>query len=335
MKIVILTGGQSDEHVVSLASAKSILDVLKCKLFELQTTVITKKGYWLGPDESYRAVQDGHEYDGGVPPLEGITFLKGCDVVFPVIHGQYGEDGRLQGLLDTLSIPCVGAGVLCGALCMDKAIAKCILKNEGITQTKYVIIYYEDLKNPDLCCSKVTSYLRPPWFVKPANSGSSIGVTKVTKINYLHNAITEACKYDKNIIVEEGVRNVRELEIGVLQGVKTSIVGEVTYDSDFYDYATKYTLGCSKMHIPAKIPNKVQQKVVKMALHACKLLRCTSIARVDFFYCQKKNKLFLNEVNTFPGFTKLSMFPLLWEHSGITYYELLCSLIDDAIKGFG
>ena len=335
--LLILAGGRSEEHDVSLNSARSLMDALADTPLRPQVAVVTRAGRWLSPAASAVAVRAGRADEGGDPPLVGAQALAAYDVVFPLIHGPYGEDGRLQGLLESAGIPYVGAGVLASALCMDKVASKQVLASIDMPQVRYVALGPDALADLDTCARRIVANLRPPWFVKPANLGSSVGIAKVREPKDLAAAIATARRYDRRLIVEEGVVDAREVEVGMLGNdqVETSVVGEITYQADFYDYATKYTEGRAQMHVPADIPTDVQTKIQQLASRAYAVLDCAGMARIDFFYTPSDGRVYLNEVNTLPGFTPFSMFPSLWQASGRSYRQIIETLVDLAKQRAG
>lgn len=331
IKLGIIYGGMSTEHEVSVTSAKSIISNLNNKKYEMQEIYITKKGEWLNKEEK---------------PIENIfTYLKSFDVIFPVLHGLYGEDGTIQGLLEMLKIPYVGVRVLGSAIGMDKAYAKIILKKANIPQARYAYIRkkkdqyvyiledFEELELPlkDIC-RKINEEIDFPMFVKPSNSGSSVGINKAHNIEELEKYIEYAGRFDTKILVEENI-NGRELECAVLGNEKpsASCVGEVLSACEFYSYDAKYNNVQSKTQIPADISEEISNKIRELAVKAYKSLDCKGLSRVDFFLERETGKIYINEINTMPGFTSISMYPKLWEHSGLKYGELLDELIKLAI----
>ena len=327
--MLIITGGRSEEHEISIISARSVLEVVE-KTFNVTVVVITRNGHWL-PFETSRRILNGDGIFQNEECILHSTRLSGqFDVVFPLLHGTTGEDGALQGMLELANIPYIGSGILASALCMDKAMAKLVLKSDNIPQVRYCLItaynYVRDFKQ--------FADLRAPWFVKPVNLGSSIGISKASNQVELFAAIDLAFKYDRRVIIEEAVPNVRELEVAIIGNdvAEVSVVGEVTYNADFYDYTTKYTEGLSHMHIPANVPLTITRQVQDLSIKIFRLLDCSDFARMDFFYQESSGDIFFNEVNTIPGFTLLSMFPKLWNISGINYISLIRKLVDFAIE---
>ena len=270
--------------------------------------------------------------------------LKGLDVVFPVLHGLYGEDGTIQGLLELLKVPYVGCRVLSSSLCMDKVYTKIVLNKAKINQVDYVYIkkneneytYVDNEFNQnnfsiEMICKKINERLEFPVFVKPSNSGSSVGITKVKTIDVLKDAIELAAKYDEKILVEKGI-NAREVECSVIGNSKidVSCVGEIIPAEDYYSFDAKYYNSASKIIIPADIDEGTSNRIRKIAAKAYKAVDAKGLARVDFFVEKVTGEIFLNEINTMPGFTSISMYPQLWEKCGKPYAELLDELIENA-----
>lgn len=306
LKIGVLFGGKSAEHEVSINSAKNVIQALDKNKYEVKKIKIQKDG----------------KFD--------INQLKNFDVIFPVLHGPFGEDGSMQGLLKVLDIPFVGPSVLGSAVGMDKDVMKCILNNAGIKNAKYVM-----LKNKDkFTFESVKKVLGLPMFVKPANLGSSVGVSKVKNKKDFEVAINNAFKYDSKIIIEEMVEG-RELECAILgnENPMASRVGEVVLNSEFYSYNAKYISAIdARIDIPAKnLPKNIEKKIQDIALKTFKVLNCEGMSRVDVFL-KKNGKIYVNEINTIPGFTNISMYPKLWEISGISKTKLLDKLIALALE---
>ena len=332
--VLILAGGRSEEHAISLLSAQALVQAMADTPYTAAVQVISRTGGWLSPAASRAALAAGRADAGGVPMTEALAIVHQHDLVFPLIHGPYGEDGRLQGLLEMAAMPYVGAGVLASAICMDKGVSKQVLAAANIPQVDYVLLGPVQLDDAALSSRLVSERLPPPWFVKPANLGSSVGISKVLEARDLPAAIAAARAHDRRVIVEAGLSQVRELEVGVLgnRQLSTSIVGEITYQGDFYDYATKYTPGRAQMHVPAEIPAAVQAQIQDLAARAYAQVDCAGMARVDFFYRPETGAVYLNELNTLPGFTPFSMFPSLWQASGRSYPELIQALVELALE---
>lgn len=333
-RVLVLAGGQSDEHEVSISSASSLLRSLQGTDVDATALVITRDGRWLNPAESEKALGDGKAQTGGELTLHSAKITEQFDVVFPLIHGPHGEDGTLQGMLELAGLPYVGSGVLGSALCMDKVASKAVLKAHNIPQVRSELVTRHMYDRDPKAVLAAAAALHSPWFVKPANLGSSVGITRATTTEELRAGIELALKYDRRVIVEEGVVGARELEIGILgnDAPEASVVGEITYSAEWYDYETKYTPGRADLHIPADISPEVAARLRELALKAYLLLDCAGLARVDFFYQPRSDELLLNEVNTMPGFTPTSMFTKLWEHTGLPYAEIVKRFIALALE---
>lgn len=347
IKVGVIFGGQSTEHDVSVVSGSSVIKNLNKEKYEIYPIYISKNGDWF---HYTKPVQDIEIFEIGEQPkeLEKISnefdILKKQDIIFPVLHGLYGEDGTIQGLLELLKVPYVGCKVLASGICMDKVYAKMIFEKAHINQAKAVIITAENvytyvdeelnhnLTNLDEICEIVNKKLKYPVFVKPSNSGSSVGVSKAENDEELKNSIQEAAKYDKEILIEQGI-NGKEIECAVLgiDDVKASCVGQILSADEFYDYDSKYKNAESKTIIPADISKEISKKIRKTAIKAFKAVKGSGLARVDFFVDKETDEIYLNEINTMPGFTNISMYPKLWENCGLTYSELLDRLIEQEL----
>jgi D-alanine-D-alanine ligase len=335
IRLLVLCGGQSEEHEVSLNSAKSVLEALPKDQFEVTPVVISREGKWLPPSETPLALERGTAPSGGEMVLQQAQSASGFDVVFPLLHGPMGEDGTVQGLLTLAGIPFVGSGVLGSAVSMDKVMMKAVLGAHGIPQVQYALATRAEFSShPDAVVQRLEA-LGYPMFVKPANLGSSVGISKARNAVELRAALRLAFQHDRRVIVEAQTPGgkPRELEVGILgnDAPVASPVGELTFESEFYDYDTKYTDGRAVMHIPAVVSDDIGARVRDLAVRAFKALDCAGLARVDFFYTQH-GELFLNEVNTIPGFTKTSMYPKLWEAGGLSYGELVSRLVQLALE---
>lgn len=336
IKIAIVFGGQSTEHEVSRNSATSILKNINKDRYEIYPIGITKDGRWFQYTGDVDNIKSGQWEKDDKNKLENaydILFNKKVDVVFPVLHGLYGEDGTIQGMCKLAELPCVGPGVLSSALCMDKIYTKYVLENFKIKQAKYVVankFKYE--KNKENIINAVED-LQYDVFIKPANSGSSVGITKAHNKEELLEGLEKAFIYDKNVLIEEAI-NPREIEVAVLgnENPKAAVPGEIIPAKEFYDYEAKYKNAKSELLIPAKVDDIKQEEIRKLAIKIYKLLGCSGLARVDFLMDKDTNEVYFNEVNTLPGFTKISMYPKLWEASGISYSELIDELIKLAIN---
>ena len=328
IKVAVIYGGMSTEHDVSMVSAQNVIENLNAGKYDIYKIEIAKNGEWLNNGKKIKNV---------------VEILQKMDVVFPVLHGLYGEDGTIQGMLEMLKVPYVGCKVLASSVCMDKVYTKYILKNAKINQAKFVYIKNEntyvddDLEEMDLQNDEIIDVVNKklgfPVFVKPSNSGSSVGVTKANNGEELVRAIQTASQYDKKILIEETIVG-KEVECAVLGNdeVKASTVGEIISAEDFYTYDAKYNNSESKTVIPALISKKIIEEIRRCAIKAFKAVDGSGLARVDFFVEKDTNKVFLNEINTMPGFTEISMYPKLWEASGISYSELLDELIKLALQ---
>ncbi len=330
-KVLLLCGGRSGEHDVSLASARSVVSAAEASgTFQVQAIVISKEGKLLSLDASKHVLTEATAIPDS-SELEHLSSLANYDfdIIFPLLHGPYGEDGTIQGLLELLDIPYVGSGVLGSAVGMDKIMMKAVYAAYGLPQVDYKAVLRSDWQAaPEAVLNDLETILFP-LFVKPANLGSSVGIGKARTRDELHVALDEAAKFDRRIIVEAGIR-ARELEVAVLgnDNPQASVVGEIAFESDFYDYETKYTDGKADLFIPAHISDDITQQCRNLAIEAFKAVDAAGIARVDFFLEEETNKLYLNEINTMPGFTATSMYPKLWEASGIPYPELIQRLIN-------
>ena len=330
-RILLLAGGQSGEHEVSLMSARSVLAALPQSRFEVTPLVVSRQGRWLPPADTARALQLGHADSGGEHLLKRAISVQGYDLVFPLLHGPNGEDGTIQGLLTLAGVPFVGSGVLGSAVSMDKVMAKQVLSSAGIPQVEYRLATRRQWRETPGQVHELASELGLPLFVKPANLGSSVGISKVRSEMELDAALDLAFSLDRRVILEAMTPGrPRELEVGILgnDAPHASPVGELRFEADFYDYATKYTEGQASMQIPAQLPPELAQRLRGYALTAFRALDCAGLARVDFFYLESSGQLFLNEVNTMPGFTTTSMYPKLWEAAGLSYSELVTRLIE-------
>lgn len=345
----ILFGGKSAEHEVSVQSAKNVLEALDKDKFEPVLIGINKQGEWHLHEASYM-IDDLKDSKIAKPDTSGgFTLLPAgrqhglinsagqpvaaLDVIFPVLHGPMGEDGTLQGFLETANIPYVGSGVLGSAIGMDKDVMKRLLRDAGIPVAKFMTLITQDRESIDL--ENIIKELGLPLFVKPANMGSSVGVSKVANKEELQQAIESAFRYDRKILIESAVVG-DEIECAVLGNAhpKVSVPGRIIPGEDFYSYQAKYAdENGSVLEIPAKIPELVSEKARQVALKAFKVLECEGLARVDMF-ATKNGEIVMNEVNTIPGFTKHSMYPLLWEASGLIYKDLISELITLATQRF-
>ena len=353
MKLGILFGGKSGEHEVSLVSACAIMDAADKSKYELVPIGITKDGTWLLYDGPQSAITDGSweayakeayaknpaKYGVALLGTNGHTVKDLCDFVFPAVHGPNCEDGKMQGLLELAGVPYAGSGVTGSACAMDKIIAKAIFKDAGLPVGPYVGLLREEIEaHPQDALRAVNDALQYPVFVKPANMGSSVGISKVKQPEELPDALHEACRYDRRIIVEQGI-NGREVEISVWGNspadLWVSCPGEIGYQADFYDYKAKYQdEGSLTLTLPAQIPEDVKQAMNAYAKTAFAALDCCGFARCDFFLERATGKLWLNEINTLPGCTPVSMLPLMWQESGRTFAQLVDRAVELGLQRF-
>lgn len=365
LRVGLLFGGCSGEHEVSIRSAQAIAQALtsgdNASKYHLAPIYVQKDGRWLAGDVAQQVLT------AGVPPLlpstpspspdapqpetalqsrsadilerwQSTAQVAEIDVWFPILHGPNGEDGTVQGLLRLMQVPFVGSGVLGSAMGMDKLAMKMAFAQAGLPQVKYVAVQRSQVwSNPCVfpkLCDQIEAELGYPCFVKPANLGSSVGISKVQNRAQLEMALDNAASYDRRLIVEAAVPQIRELECAVLGNdhPSASVVGEITYQSDFYDYTTKYTEGLADLLIPAPIPDAIAQQIQEMSLQAFTAIDAAGIARVDFFYVESTGEVLINEINTMPGFTATSMYPRLWAASGVSFAELVDRLIQLALE---
>jgi D-alanine-D-alanine ligase len=333
IEVALIFGGRSAEHEVSLVSASAIYKNLDKTRFEVRSVYITRQGLWKvveAPSTDIEALERGRAFsflpwEGGAPGRE-----LAADIYFPVLHGPYGEDGTIQGLLEMAGVPYVGAGVLGSALGMDKVTAKSVLHDRGLPVVPWLVLREVDWKSDAArFLRRVRRSLPLPLFVKPANLGSSVGVTKVGAHDELPAALATAFRYDTTILVEKGIRG-RELECAVIgnETPEASLPGEIIPFREFYDYNDKYIDGRTTFVIPAKLPAGTRDRVRALAVAAFKALGASGLARVDFFLERGTNRLYVNEINTIPGFTEISMYPKLWAVSGLAFPRLLERLIE-------
>jgi len=343
-KLGLLYGGKSAEHQVSLRTALAVIQALDHEKFEIYPIYITESGEWIKGSQLEGAVKSVEELKFAKVDSQAVTHLSSAlfqtadgnnslDVIFPLLHGPNGEDGTVQGFLELLNLPYVGNGVLASSAGMDKVIMKNIFAQAGLAQVNYVSCIKSEWKqNRQNIYEDVEKELGYPCFVKPANLGSSVGISKCTNRDELDHAFQEAFQFDRKVIIEEGVV-AREVEIAVLgnDDPKCSVAGEIVPKKDFYDYKAKYEDDNTVLIIPAEITEAEYTQLSEMAIAAFKSLDCSGLVRADFFLT-KDGKALINEVNTMPGFTPVSMFPLLWKHSGINYPELIERLVQLAIE---
>jgi len=329
MRLLVLFGGRSAEHEISCRSAATVAAAADPNRYEVVTIAITPKGQWVAP------MTGGPTLVASGAPVDADAVLAGADVVFPVLHGPFGEDGTLQGRLEMADVAYVGTGVLGSALCMDKAMAKAALAASGLPQVRYRVLRdtaFDDAALDDSVLAEISDDLGFPLFVKPANLGSSIGVSLVTDDLALERAVALARSYDEWLVFEEAVVG-RELECGLLgyPALRPSVPGEVTPGRDYYDFDDKYTLGAADLVVPAALHPAMAAQVRKLAVSAADALRVEGLARVDFLYEEGGRGLLVNEINTMPGFTSISMYPRMWAASGLALAELVDELVDAAL----
>ena len=363
LRVGVLFGGRSSEHEVSLVSAAAVLRGLNPAKYEIIPIGITKEGRWVlarslakslaarqsggHPTHSHlrRALADGQAVVLPAEPTEAGLVPAGpaaaaptaplpLDVIFPVVHGTFGEDGTLQGLFELANVPYVGAGVLGSAVGMDKEVQKRLFAQAGLPIPKYVAVSRRRWRDDRQAVLRaVQRRLRFPVFVKPANLGSSVGISKVTRAAALPSALEHAAEFDRKILVEQGIRG-REFEVSVLgnDDPKASVPGEVIPARAFYDYTAKYLEDTTRFVVPARLPPRPVRRLQELAVAAFHATECAGMARVDFFLQHSTGRIYLNELNTIPGFTAISMYPKLWEASGLAYPQLLDRLIELALE---
>jgi len=362
MRIGVVFGGRSSEHTVSLASARNVMQALQAAGHTVVPIGITQDGHWLTDGDPMHQLADRRTLSTSNLPAEknGSTVKQGdhcwgllpqtqpdglqpnLDLIFPVLHGPYGEDGTVQGLLELANLPYVGCGVLASAAAMDKVVAKQIFASEGLPQTEYRVVNRARWQqDADAFLTKLMAELPFPLFIKPANLGSSVGVSKAENEGALRNAIDLACRYDRKIVVEQGIVNAREIEVSILGNSQSiahppqaSVAGEIVPSADFYDYEAKYEDESSELVIPANLRPDLLTYVQQMAVNAFMAVDGAGLARVDFLLDNQSGMIYLNEINTMPGFTQISMYPKLWEASGLSYPELVDRLVQLAFEEF-
>ena len=351
IRVGVIFGGRSVEHEVSIVSAASVIQALDRAKYEVLPIGITPEGRWLSSSEALKLLRERADVEQlpehilvPDPRKQGLVELKDSsaqsfpqriDVAFPVLHGTYGEDGTIQGLFELADIPYVGAGVLGSALGMDKIVQKQLLRQGGIPVTPDVWFTKEEFgKGSKRIVGEIEKRLRYPCFVKPANLGSSVGITKAHTRKELIDAVNLAGDFDLRILVEKNVEAGREIECSVLgnENPIASLPGEIVPSNEFYDYDAKYVDGKSTPIIPARLPKATVKRIQQYSVESFRVLNCSGMARVDFLVARKTNKVFLNELNTIPGFTSISMYPKLWQASGLSYPDLLDRLIQLAIE---
>jgi D-alanine-D-alanine ligase len=357
LNLAVLFGGRSGEHEVSLMSARSVLSVLDPGRYEVTQVGITRDGRWYTGPDAIGALEkgktDGLEHvilspdpseqglyvlrDPVLSEAEGTQYVKltDIDVFFPVMHGTYSEDGTMQGLLEMADVAYVGAGVAGSSVGMDKGIFKDVMVANNVPVIDTLVILRREIEqNMEAVIRQAEAMCGYPFFTKPANLGSSVGVTKCNNRSDLQEGLFEAAAYDRRVLIQRGVKNAREIEVSVLgnDDPQASVPGEVEPSREFYSYESKYVDGTSGLLIPAPLPAEVIELIREIAVRAYKAIDCAGLARVDFLVDKDTNTIYLNEVNTLPGFTKISMYPKLWEASGLPYAKLVDRLIELALE---
>ncbi len=342
IRLGLIFGGRSVEHEVSLVSARAVMTKLDPGRYEVVPIGVTHEGRWVtsgdarsllehGPDRipGTRLALTGDPSVGGLVPLEDPGRPVALDVVFPLVHGSGGEDGTLQGLLDLAGLPYVGSGVLGSSLGMDKAAMKAVFASAGLASVEHIVLTRRRIEtDPQAVAREVGGRIGYPCFVKPSNGGSSVGVAKVKGPEALAAGLQEALAYDRRVLVERAVEG-QEVECGVLgnDDPQASVVGEIVPSREFYDYAAKYLEEGSELIVPARISAEQSERVRAMSVAAFKTLDCSGMARVDFFVRRSDGQVLINEINTIPGFTPISMYPRLWEASGTPFADLVDRLV--------
>ncbi len=357
IRVAVVFGGRSGEHDVSLRSAETIMGALDPERYEIVPIGITREGEWVTGGDPLAELEAGSPFfglesgaaparvssspspstAGAAPGMMPGTVVDTVDVVFPALHGPMGEDGTVQGMLELAGVPYVGSGVLGSAMAMDKAVTKLILTQAGLPQLPWRLIHRNDWRrDPEAIMAAIAETIGFPLFVKPANLGSSVGISKVGGAGQLAGAIDLAAHYDRRVIVEQGA-NAREIEMAVLGNDDpiASVAGEVVPHGEFYDYNAKYVDDTAELIVPAKLDPELLASMQELAVDAFRSLDLAGMARVDFFLERDTDRIFVNEVNTIPGFTSISMYPMLWAASGLTLPELVDRLMELAIERHG
>lgn len=350
--VCVIFGGRSSEHEVSCSSAANVLSYIDKEIYEVITVGITKEGNWRlysgGLDEmrnhTWECVEskkcilspDPNHHGLLVFNKNGDVSVTHIDIIFPVLHGKNGEDGTIEGLFELSGIPYVGCGVLASSACMDKITTKIILKNAGIPVCDGFDICAHEAKDTCVVNKKIMDTIGYPVVIKPSNAGSSVGITLVKSESELAPALKLATENDRRILIERAM-NIRELECAVMgsyEKVEASCVGEIVKKTEMYDYETKYIADTTELVMPANISNEISDKIRKMAIKAFSALDCFGLSRIDFFMDKDTGEILLNEINTLPGFTNISMYPKLWEKSGLSNKELITKLLELAEKRY-
>ncbi|MBV9172457.1 MAG: D-alanine--D-alanine ligase [Chloroflexi bacterium] len=358
LRVGVLFGGRSGEHEVSLHSARAVMAALREAGHEVVPIGISKMGQWLVGGDPLHALSAGtlageqpvtmlpepgrtglvplEQREDALEPLRTDAPVGSLDVLFPVLHGTYGEDGTVQGLFELAAVPYAGSGVLGSALGMDKVVQKTLWRGLGLPVTDFLSVSRRELRaSAEAVVARVETSLGYPCFTKPANLGSSVGVSKAHSRAELHVGLEEAARYDAKLLIERGI-DARELECGVLgnDDPQASVVGEILPAGDFYDYRAKYLDTGSRAIIPADVSHEIAEQVRQLAVTAFSAVDATGLARVDFFLERGTDRLYVNEINTMPGFTEISMYPKLWEASGVTFSELVSRITALAVERF-
>lgn len=350
LRVAVIYGGKSGEHEVSLISAASVMKALDLKKYEILPIGIAKNGDWKVGTQSFPTLEANlgkekvAELQSQLPAVKEIAQGKQLpalthetvDVVFPVLHGTYGEDGTIQGMFEMANVPYVGAGVLASAVAMDKVMAKMVFASAGLAQGEYVYYLRSHFQQKKVTIlDEIETKLGYPCFVKPANLGSSVGISKANDRTELEEAMELAYRYDRKVVIEEFIP-AREIEVAVLgnDDPQASLPGEIVSSNDFYDYKAKYVDGKSVMQIPADLTEEQTKLIRELAVKAYQALDCTGLSRVDFFLRKDNGEILINEINTLPGFTPFSMYPVMWQETGIPYPELVDQLIQLAVERF-
>lgn len=349
LRIAVLFGGRSGEHEISLMSARSVLSALDPAKYEVTQVGITKDGRWFTGEDAIDKLKNGktdkleHVVLSPDPSERGLYVIRNTqyvkltdiDVFFPVMHGTYSEDGTMQGLLEMADVAYVGAGVVGSAVAMDKGIFKDVMLANDIRVVDTIIVLRGEIEQDmDSVIGKAEAMCDYPFFTKPANMGSSVGVTKCSNRSELQEGLIEAAAYDRRVLIQRGIQNVREIEVSVLgnENPQASVPGEVEPSREFYSYESKYVDGTSGLLIPAPLPAETAELIREIAVRAYKAIDCAGMARVDFMIEVDTDAIYLNEINTIPGFTKISMYPKLWEATELPYGKLVDRLIELALK---
>lgn len=354
IRVGLIFGGRSGEHEVSLMSARSVLKAINKNKYEVTLIGITKAGKWIGGENPMQALESGAAASAPAAALLGepqfralmqvteqpgrraftLSAVAELDVIFPLLHGTFGEDGTVQGLLELANIPYVGAGVVGSAVGMEKGVFKALMQSAGVPVPEWVVALRSEIeKDVEAVIAKAETIGPYPFFTKPANLGSSVGVVKVHGRDEMAAALQESARWDRRVLIEQGI-NAREIEVSVLGNDDpiASVPGEIIPGREFYDYAAKYIDESSRLLIPAPIEAETARRAQALAVTAFKAIDCAGLARVDFLLDKDSGELYLNELNTIPGFTQISMYPKLWEASGLGYSELIDRLIELALE---